>query len=108
MLRWTVKCSIVVFVGKQTTLLQPTQPQNAAVFVGSQIRSASSQMGVGVKDQADGGVGDLIALSLDGNEAKELESEQQLSLSPAWTDLNFTEVLSDVLEDKVDGLPKSF
>ncbi len=59
-------------------------------------------MGVGVKDQADGGVGDLIALSLDGNEAKELELEQQLSLSPAWTDLNFPEVLSDVLEDKVD------
>ncbi len=59
-------------------------------------------MGVGVKDQADGGVGDLIALSLDGNEAKELELEQQLSLSLAWMDLNFPEVLSDVLEDKMD------
>ncbi len=59
-------------------------------------------MGVGVKDQADGGMGDLIALSLDGNEAKKVESEQQLSLSQALTDLNFAEVLSNVLEDKME------
>ncbi|KAF4097098.1 hypothetical protein G5714_023067 [Onychostoma macrolepis] len=63
-------------------------------------RSASSQRGAGVKDQADGGVGDLITLSLDGKEAKEAESEQQLGPTPEWTDLDFTEVLSDVLEEK--------
>ncbi len=67
-----------------------------------EIKSASIQIGVGVKDQANGGVGDLIALSLEEKEAKEVDSEQQLSLSPAWTDLNFTEVLSNVLEDKVE------
>ena len=60
--------------------------------------SASSQECAGVKEQADGAVGDLISLSLDGKEVKGVVSERQLNPSPGWADLDFTEVLSEVLE----------
>ncbi len=47
-------------------------------------------------------MGDPIALPLEEKEAKDVDAEQQLSLSPAWSDLNFTEVIHNVLEDKVE------
>ncbi|MGL6081714.1 MAG: hypothetical protein ACRC4N_04345, partial [Gammaproteobacteria bacterium] len=61
-------------------------------------KSASGVKCVGVKDQVDGGVGELISLSLDGKVEKKAGLEQQLNPPSGWSELDFTEVLSDVLE----------
>lgn len=62
------------------------------------MRSASGLKCAGVKDQVDGGVGELISLSPDGKVEEKAGLEQQLNPSSGWSELDFTEVLSEVLE----------
>ncbi len=61
-------------------------------------KSASGLKSDRVKDQDDRGVGELISLLLDGKVEEKAGVEQQLNPPSRWSELDFTEVLSDVLE----------